>query len=63
MIGLIKYGARMDIADSDGRDALMYAILENDTRLVELILENIGKLKANLDGQDKTGKSAVHYVI
>jgi len=63
LIGLIEYGAKLDIVDSDGRDPLMHAIMNNNTMVVKILLENKKALKVNSNGQDKAGKSAVHYVI
>lgn len=63
MIGLMEYGAKLDVQDSDGRDPIMYAIITNNQMVVEILLNNTKALRINTEGQDKAGKSAVHYVI
>jgi hypothetical protein len=63
LIGLIEFGAKLDVVDSDGRDPIMYAIINNNTMVVKLLLENKKALKVDPNAQDKSGKSAVHYVV
>ena len=59
---LFEFGARLDVTDSHGRDALMYAIMHNDLELVRLLLHNKDK---NLipNHTDNLGKNAIHYVV
>lgn len=40
IIALIEYGAKLDIVDSDGRDAIMHAIINNNEMVVKILLEN-----------------------
>lgn len=63
LIGLIEYGAKLDVVDSDGRDPIMHAIINNNTMVVEILLENKKALHINLNNRDKAGKSACHYVV
>lgn len=63
LIGLIEYGAKLDVVDSDGRDPIMHAIIQNNEMVVKILLENKKALNVNINGQDKAGKSAVHYVV
>ena len=34
VLGLLKVGASLNIADSDGRDCIMYAVMSNNNLLV-----------------------------
>jgi len=63
LIGLLEFGAKVDITDSDGRDPIMHAIMKDNEMVLKMIFENKKALKLNTDAQDKAGKSAVHYVI
>jgi ankyrin repeat protein len=63
IIGLIEYGAMINVVDSDGRDPIMHAIINNNTMVVKILLENKRALRVNPEGQDKAGRSAVHYVV
>ena len=63
LIGLIEYGAKLNVVDSDGRDAIMHAIMNNNVMVVRILVENKKALHMNLQGQDKSGKSAAHYVV
>lgn len=61
--GLLRKGALFKQLDSDGRDALAYAIMANNSEVLQLIFANqtIGKLLKN--NQDLTGKSLAHLVV
>jgi ankyrin repeat protein len=37
---LIKYGAKIDVVDSDGRDAIIYSVINNNEYLLRLLLTN-----------------------
>lgn len=63
VLALMHFGATLDIIDSDGRDAMMYAIRSNNTNLVNFLIENKQKLKLTVKLQDKQGKSPVHIVV
>ena len=63
LIGLIEFGAKVNFTDSDGRDPIMHAIMKNNIMGLRMMLENKQSLHPNLDGQDKAGKSAAHYVV
>jgi ankyrin repeat protein len=63
LIGLIEYGAKLDLVDSDGRDPIMHAIIKNNVMVLKMLFENKKTLKFNTSGQDKAGKSAAHFVI
>lgn len=40
IMGLLQYGARLNAVDSDGRDAMAYAVMNNNVALVELFIKN-----------------------
>ena len=40
VLGLMSFGARLDIVDSDGRDPLIHAVIHNNENMVKLILDN-----------------------
>jgi ankyrin repeat protein len=40
MIGLLEFGAKLDIVDSDGRDPIMHAIVKNNVMALRMMLEN-----------------------
>ena len=63
IIGLIEYGAKLNYVDSDGRDPIMHAIMNNNTMVIKILLENQKALNVNPVCQDKIGKSAAHYVV
>ncbi len=63
LIGLIEFGAKLDVTDSDGRDPLMHAIMKNNEMVVKMLLENKKQLNPILNLQDKAGKSHAHYVV
>lgn len=55
-------GALIDIQDGQGSTVLMYAVAENLTEIVKLLLERSSK-KSNLNVKDSNGKTAVHLVV
>lgn len=63
LIGLIEFGAKLNITDSDGRDPVMHAIMKDNTMALKMLFENKSNAHINLHGQDKAGKSAAHYVV
>ena len=63
IIGLIEFGAKLNVVDSDGRDAVMHAIIANNEMVVRIFLENKKTLHINLAGQDKAGRTAAHYIV
>jgi hypothetical protein len=63
LIGLMEYGAKVDVTDSDGRDPIMHAIIKDNEMVLKLIFDNKKALQLNTEGQDKAGKSAAHFVI
>jgi len=63
LIGLLEYGAKVDVTDSDGRDPIMHAIIKDNEMVLKLIFDNKKALLLNTEGQDKAGKSAAHFVI
>lgn len=40
IMGLMEYGAKLNIVDSDGRDPLMHAIMNNNVKVVKMLLDN-----------------------
>lgn len=63
LIGLIEYGAKLSVVDSDGRYPIMHAIITNNEMVVTILLENKKALNFDTKGRDKAGKTAVHYVV
>jgi ankyrin repeat protein len=63
LIGLIEFGAKLDVTDSDGRDAIMWGIIIDNVMVLKMLFENKKALNFNPHGQDKAGKSATHFVI
>ena len=63
VLGLMNYGASLDVLDSDGRDVMSYAILHNNLSFVEFLCANRfeGKLKNTV--KDVAGKTAAHLVV
>jgi ankyrin repeat protein len=55
-------GALFDTQDGQGSTVLMYAVVENYTDIVRLLLDRSNK-KSNLNVQDSNGKTAVHLVV
>ena len=47
IIGLIEYGAKLNVYDSDGRDPVMYAIMNNNVMVLKILLENKKVLNVN----------------
>jgi len=45
LIGLIEGGAKLDIADSDCRDPIMHAIINNNAMVLRIMLENKKELR------------------
>jgi len=41
----------------------MYAVKKNDETVIDLLLSNLHKKEINFKGQDKAGKSVIHYVV
>jgi ankyrin repeat protein len=50
LIGLIEYGAKLNITDSDGRDPIMYAIMKDNTMVIKMLFENKKMLHINPQG-------------
>ena len=49
--------------DSENRDVFMIAILKNNIKILNLLIELKKIAGANLSHQDKYFKSATHYVV
>lgn len=48
LIGLIEFGAKLNITDSDGRDPVMHAIMKNNAMALKMLFENKSKLHLNV---------------
>ena len=50
ILALIQFGARLDITDNDGRDAMTYAVMSNNVQLVDLFINNkqVGHLNTKI---------------
>lgn len=62
---MLKSGAQLNITDSDGRDAMAYAVMGNSKNVVDFLIKNStsGKSHLKFDNQDLEGKTAVHLVV
>ena len=63
LLGMVHFGARLDIPDSDGRDAMSYAVMSNNSNLVKFLIQNKDKCHLNINSVDLDQKNAVHYAI
>jgi ankyrin repeat protein len=50
LIGLIEFGAKLNITDSDGRDPVMHAIMKDNTMALKMLFENKSNAHINLHG-------------
>lgn len=50
LIGLIEFGAKLNVVDSDGRDPIMHAIMKNNVMVLRMLLENKQQLHSNPRG-------------
>jgi ankyrin repeat protein len=50
LIGLLEFGSKLDIVDSDGRDPIMHAIIKNNVMVLRMLFENKKTLKFNTSG-------------
>ena len=48
LIGLIEFGAKLNITDSDGRDPVMHAIIKDNEMVLKMLFENKKSLEPNL---------------
>ena len=48
LIGLIEFGAKLDITDSDGRDPVMHAIMKDNTMALKMLFDNKSSAHINL---------------
>ncbi len=48
LIGLIEFGAKLNITDSDGRDPVMHAIIKDNEMVLKMLFENKKSLDPNL---------------
>jgi hypothetical protein len=49
LIGLLEFGAKVDVTDSDGRDPIMHAIIKDNEMVLKMIFENKKALHLNTD--------------
>jgi len=47
IIGLMENGAKLNIVDSDGRDPIMYAVMQNNKETLKMLLDNISSGNVN----------------
>jgi len=50
LIGLLEFGAKLDITDSDGRDPIMHAIIKDNVMVLRMLFENKKTVKFNTGG-------------
>jgi len=62
-MGLLTQGARLNVTDSDGRDAMAYAVMSNNLALVEFLISNREAGDLDPQVQDAAKKSAIHFVV
>ena len=63
LTALIKHGAFPDFFDSEGRTALMYAVMSNDMRLITYLVSCYKVTRFEVNNQDITGKTVAHYIV
>ena len=63
IMGLLTQGARLNVRDSDGRDAMAYAVMSNNLTLVEFLISNREAGGLDPQVQDAARKSAIHFVV
>jgi ankyrin repeat protein len=59
---LLSKGADERTKDRDNKTLLMYAVESGDPEIIQLVL-NKPELKNNIDDQDNTGSTALHYLV
>ena len=55
-------GATFDRQDSLGRDAMIYAVIQNQFQIARYLINNI-RNGLMINHQDNLGKSAIHFVV
>jgi ankyrin repeat protein len=60
---LIKYGAKIDIVDTDNQIPLHRSIFLSDLNVFDLLIKNSSDLKKELNHQDKDGNTVLHLAI
>lgn len=63
LLALMQTGAKLNVPDSDGRDAMSYAVLSNNTALAAFLLKNRKEGQLQVDNRDRGGKNAVHLLV
>ena len=61
--GFLQFSASFAIADSDGRDIMSYAIMTNNSGLVDFLITNKNEGHLNPANVDLGGKTATHLVV
>ena len=63
LLGLMHFGAKLNITDSDQRDAMSYAVMSNNTDLARYLIQNKDPGFLSIDNKDAAGKNAVHLLV
>jgi ankyrin repeat protein len=64
LICLFEKGANLHTTDSENKDVLMHAILQNDEKVLTLFIQNAKDSKDFLkNNQDENGRNVIHYVV
>ena len=63
LMGLLNFGARFNVLDSDGRDAMFYAIEANNEDLADFLLKNGETAKLDKGLKDVAAKSHMHVLV
>jgi len=63
LLGLMQFGAKLNIVDSDQKDAMLYAVSSNNMDLVHFLISNAKKGVLNVKHRDAQNKNAIHYLV
>jgi hypothetical protein len=61
--GFLSFKGNFGVADSDGRDIMAYAIMSNNSGLVDFLIQNKKEGNLNVANADLAGKTASHLVV
>jgi hypothetical protein len=63
LLGFLNFKGNFGIADSDGLDIMAYAIMSNNSGLVDFLIQNKNEGNLNTNNADLAGKTACHLVV
>lgn len=63
LLGFLNFKGNFGTTDSDGRDIMAYAIMSNNSGLVDFLIQNKKDGNLNTKNADLAGKTASHLVV